>query len=105
MIEIKQVTYPGDFIELELELYTTEGAPDWNIKLKQMLKAEEIEELEKGKFLFKYKASHNAIVSNSLSFLHYLTIDYKPTDIVKGSNYTMDVEARRCLDTLLLHFH
>ena len=105
MIEIKQVNYPGDCIDLQLVLYTTEAAPDWNIKLKQMLKAKEIEKLEDGKFLLSYKASHNPIVSNALGYLQHLAAAYKPGDTVLNSNFTMDVEARRCLDTLLLHFY
>lgn len=105
MLEIKQVNYPGDCIDLQLVLHTTESAPDWNTKLKQMLKAKEIEKLEEGKFMFSYKASHNPVVSNALSYLQHLTTGYKPSDTVLNSNFTMDVEARRCLDTLLLHFY
>ena len=104
MIEIKQVNYPGDCIDLQLVLYITESAPDWNTKLKQM-QWEEFEKLDDGEFLLNYKASHNPIVSNALGYLQHLTESYKPSDTVLNSNFTMDVEARRCLDTLLLHFY
>jgi len=105
MLEIKQVNYPGDCIDLQLVLYTTESAPDWNTKLKQMLKAKEIEKLEDGQFLFSFKASHNPIVSSALGYLQTLTSTYEPGETAFNSNFTMDVEARRCLDTLLLHFY